>query len=156
MAINPITASYIVLRALEAKIITNNNVTSAGINEVKRFMAPGLPDFVIVPDAYQTETYDNQGNVALSPAQYMFPSNLVMPIIDFGAADVLFPKYGELQLTENMNGDGASVDKPAQGIYTFIDERGLLEREAPWVQMVSGFNGGANLLRPQDVIWITY
>jgi hypothetical protein len=156
LAINPISAAYILQRALEAKVITNNNITSAGINEVKRFMAPGLPDFVVVDDAYQNETYAKDGSVTLGNAEYMFPSNVVMPIVDFSKAKVLFTKYGELQLTENMNAPEATVEKPAQGIYTFIDERGMLERKAPYIELVTGFNGAPNLMRYNDVILINF
>lgn len=156
LAINPITAAYILQRALEAKVITNNNITSAGINEVKRFMAPGLPDFIVVEDAYQLETENQDGSITLADAQYMFPNNRVMPIIDFDKAKVLFTKYGELQLTENMNAPEATIEKPAQGIYTFLDEKGLMERKAPYTELVTGFNGAPNLMRYNDVIWIDF
>jgi hypothetical protein len=155
LAINPITAASILLRALEAKVITNNNITSAGINEVKRFMAPGLPDFIVVDDAWQDQTENQDGSISLANAQYMFPTNVVMPLIDFGSAGVLWPKYGELQITENMNDPSATVDSPAVGVYTFIDEEGLIKRKAPYVELVSGFNGAPNLHRPHDVILIT-
>jgi len=155
-AINPITAADITLRALEAKVLVNNNITSAGINEVKKFMAPGLPDFIVVEDAYQEEVENQDGSITLQDAQYLFPSRTIMPIIDFNKAKVLFSKYGEIQITENMNAPEATVEKPATGVYTFVDEKGLLERKAPYVELVTGFNGAPNLMRYKDVSLITY
>lgn len=156
LAINPISAAWILQRALEAKVITNNNITSAGINEVKRFMAPGLPNFIVVEDAYQEETYLEDGSVELANAQYMFPSNIVMPIINFEASKVLFTKYGELQITENINDPSSTIEKPAQGVYTFVDEYGLTQRKNPYIELVTGFNGAPNLMRYNDVIQITF
>lgn len=156
LAINPITASQILLRALEAKVITNNNITSAGINEVKKFMAPGLPDFVVVRDAMQDQTEDDHGNITLDDGAYMFPNSLVMPIFNFEGAGVLFPKYGEMQVTENLNDTSATVDNPAVGVYSFVDEEGLNKRKSPYVELVSGFNGGPNLHRVDDVSLISF
>jgi hypothetical protein len=54
----------------------------------------------------------------------------------------------------NINDPSATLEKLATGLYTFVDEKGLEEREAPYVKVVTGFNGGPNLLRSDDVITI--
>lgn len=153
--INPITEANIMKRALKLGYITNNNIQSAGINVVKKFAAPGLPDFIVVDDAWQNEVENVDDSITLSDAEFMVPDNQILILIDFARASKLFPKYGELQIIENMNGTGATAEKPAVGAYTFMDERGLLERKAPYVEVVSGFNGGPNLMRPNDVFIVT-
>lgn len=153
--INPKTSSDIVNRALEQGEITNANIRSADINEVAKFSSPGLPPFEVVADAIQEETVDpNTGAITLGNATYLVPDDKVLIVLDFGARGLLFPEYGQLQLTENMNDPSASVASPAQGMYTFIDEKGLEERKNPRLEVVSGFNGGPNLMRPEDVLII--
>ncbi len=155
LVINPKTAADILMRALESKVILNANVTSGGINEVKKFMAPGLPDFIVVADAMQEESEDADGKITLADAAYLVPNDKVFVLLDLGGADVLYPMYGELQLTENMNDPSATVESPAVGIYTFIDEEGLKKRKSPYVEVVAGFNGGPNLMRPKEVFVIS-
>ena len=77
-------------------------------------------------------------------------------MIDFDQSGALYSQYGELQLTENMNDPSATIQSPAVGMYTFIDEKGLERRKNPFVELVAGFNGGPNLMRPDDVIVIGY
>lgn len=155
MIINPKTASDIILRALEAGYITNANIGSADINEVMKFAAPGLPPFEVVDDAIQQETYDPvTQKVVLGDAEYLVPDDKLLVVVDFNKRGLLFPEYGQLQLTENMNDPSASIQSPAVGMYTFLDEEGLRDKKSPHVDVVSGFNGGTNLMRPNDVIII--
>ena len=153
--INPKTASDIVNRALEQGEITNNNIRSADINEVRQFSSPGLPPFEVVEDAIQEETIEADGSVTLGNAVYLVPDDKILVVMDFAKRGVLFPEYGQLQITENINDPSATPASPAQGMYTFIDEKGLEERKAPHLDVVSGFNGGPNLMRPSDVFIIT-
>lgn len=153
--INPKTSSDIVNRALEDGIITNNNIRSADINEVRQFASPGLPPFEVVEDAVQTETVNADGSITLSDAEYLVPDDKVLIKLDFNKTGKLFPKYGELQITENQNNPSATLDRPAIGMYTFLDEEGLRKRKSPHVDVVAGFNGGPNLMRPDDVLIIS-
>lgn len=153
--INPKTAGDVVLRALEAGYITNNNIQTADINEVMKFAAPGLPPFIVVEDATQEETVAADGSITLADAAYLVPDDKVLVAIDFDKRGALMPKYGELQITENMNDPSATIESPAVGMYTFIDEKGLDNRKSPCVDVVSGFNGGPNLMRPNDTIIIS-
>jgi hypothetical protein len=153
--INPKTEADIILRAMELKIITNNNIKSTDINEVRKFAAPGLPPFEVVSDVISDEVENADGSISVGTATFMVPDNKVLVVMDFNRGGVLFPEYGQLQLTENMNDPSASPERPAVGVYTFMDEEGLTKRKAPFMEIVSGFNGGANLMRPNDTIIIS-
>ncbi len=153
--INPKTESDIVLRALESGVITNANIRNADINEVRKFSAPGLAPFEVVADAIQTETVNADGSITLSDAVYLVPDDRVLIKLDFNKTGKMFPKYGEVQITENMNDPSATPQSPAQGMYTFIDEEGMIRRKNPHLDVVGGFNGGSNLMRPNDVLIIT-
>jgi hypothetical protein len=157
MIINPKTASDIVLRALERGYITNANIGSGDINEVMKFAAPGLPLFEVVDDAIQEETIDSvTQETTLGDATYLVPDNKLLLVIDFNKRGLLFPKYGELQITENMNDPSATIERPAVGMYTFLDEIGLQQKKSPHVEVVAGFNGGPNHMRPFDTLIIEY
>lgn len=153
--INPKTEADIIQRALAAGYITNNNIMAGGINVVKKFAAPGLPDFIVCDDVVQDETENADGSVSVGTAEFLVPDDKVLVLIDFDKARVQFPEYGQLQLAENMNDPSATVAQPAVGVYTFVDEKGLDNRKAPYVEIVSGFNGGPNLHRSNDVIVIS-
>lgn len=155
--INPKTEADIIKRALESGVITNNNIISGGINEVAKFMAPGLPPFEVVDDVIQDETENTDGTVTLGTATFMVPDDKVLVVMDFNRAQksVLFPEYGQLQIAENMNDPSAAPGSPAQGIYTFIDEEPMKDRKKPAIHVVAGFNGGPNLMRPNDTIIIS-
>jgi hypothetical protein len=154
LVINPNTEANIILRSLEQGYITNNNIQTAGINDVRKFAAPQCPEFTVVSDRMQDETVAADGTITLGNAYYMVPDNQCLVMIDFGQTGTLFPEYGQLQLTENMNDPSATLDRPAVGIYTFVDEKGLEARKSPHLDVVSGFNGGPNLMRPFDVFII--
>jgi len=154
--INPKTEADVILRALEAGFITNANIGSADINEVMKFAAPGIPPFIVVNDAVQAESIDPvTQKIVLADAEFLVPDDRLLVVMDFDGRGVLFPMYGEMQLTENLNDPNSTVESPAMGAYTFIDEEGLRNRLSPRVRVVSGFNGGPNLMRPFDVIIIT-
>lgn len=154
--INPKTEADIIQRALESAVITNNNIVSGGINEVAKFMAPGMKPFEVVADVVADETENADGTVTMGTATFLVPDDKVLVVMDFGqGGELLFPEYGQLQITENMNDPSASPGSPAQGIYTFIDEKGLEQRKNPHVDVVAGFNGAPNLMRPNDTIIIS-
>jgi hypothetical protein len=150
--INPKTAADIMKTAEVREVLKNYNIVNNDINVVAKFLYPGLAPIKIVKDAYQDETVSG-GKAVLGNTTYFVPNDKVLVVPDFSGK--LYGLYGEIQITENLNGPGASVQAPAQGIYTFIDEKGLEEREAPFIKVVAGFNGGPNLMRRDDVITIS-
>ncbi|MFV8250239.1 major capsid protein [Bdellovibrio bacteriovorus] len=154
--INPKTEADIIQRSLEKGYIANANIHSAGINVVKTFAAPGLPDFITVGDVTAEETVTDEGEVVLGDATFLVPDNKILVVMDFNKASAKFPMYGEMQITENLNDPSATLDKPATGIYAFLDEEGLRDRKSPGVDYVAGFNGGPNLMRPNDVFILEY
>lgn len=153
--INPVTEATIVQRALEAGYITNNNIRSAGVNVVREFAAPGLPPFITVPDAWEQQSLNTDNSLAIGTAQYFVPNYQMMILLDFANSDALYSQYGELALTENMNDPSSTLEKKATGVYSFIDEEGLKKRKSPYVEMVTGFNGGPMLKRAKDVLLVS-
>lgn len=147
---NPHTAAKSKKAIIKLKQIHNSNVREASLSELLSFYCPELPAINIVRDAYQDETISADGKVEASEGKYFVPNGKFLWVPDFGGTD--YPQYGELQLTENMNDPSATVDRPAQGSYLFFDEEGLKNRKSPGVEIVAGFNGGPNLMRPFDVI----
>lgn len=150
LVMNPFTAGKAKLAIMKEYGIYNSNVKNASIEELFDFYSPDLPPVRIVKDAYQTEAVSAQGETQASAAQFFVPNGKLLLVPDFG--DSKYQQYGELQLTENMNDPSATIDKPAQGAYLFFDEKGLENKKSPSVEIVSGFNGGPNLMRPADVI----
>ena len=150
IAMNPHTAAKAKKAIIKEKQIHNSNVKEASLGELLSFYCPELPKINIVRDAHQDETVSADGEVKAGDAEYFLPNGkmLWVPSMD----GVEFPQYGELQLTENMNDPSATVDKPATGSYLFFDEKGLENRKSPKVEIVAGFNGGPNLMRPFDVL----
>lgn len=151
--INPKTMTDIMLSQQTKDILKNYNIRSAEVNEVAQLVVPGLPPIRICKDAYQDETYATDGSIILGSATYFVPDNKVLFIPDFGG--LIFQNFGQFQIAENMNGPEASPEKPAQGIYVFVDERGLLEKKNPYIELVAGFNGAPNLMRSDDVFVLT-
>jgi hypothetical protein len=151
--INPKTAADMQMTQEVRDALKNYNLTSNDINKVAQFLFPGLAPIRIVKDGWQDETVAADGSISMGVHQFFVPDDKVLVVPNFGGS--LYDGYGELQITENMNDPAATLDKPAQGIYTFVDEKGLEERESPYVKVVAGFNGGPNLLRSDDVIVIT-
>jgi hypothetical protein len=149
IVINPKTMSDIMLSQQTRDFLKNYNLRSADINEVAQLAVPGLPPIKICKDAYQDESYDAEGNVTLGNAAFFVPDNKVLLIPDFGAQ--IFQSFGQFQIAENMNAPEASIEKPAQGIYIFVDEEGLRQKKNVYVDIVAGFNGAPNLMRNEDV-----
>lgn len=153
--INPVTEAACIRRALEAGYITNNNIASAGLNVVRQFAAPGLPEFITCADAFETQQLNNDNTLSLGTAQHFIPDYQMLILLDFGKTDALYSQYGELAITENANDPSATLDKQATGVYSFIDEEGLKKRKSPYVEMVTGFNGGPMLKRNKDVLLVS-
>jgi len=126
----------------------NANIRTASLDDLLAYYAPELPAVKICEDTYQEETVVN-GKVTASAAKTFLANGIILLIPDFEGTE--FPAFGQIQITENMNGPEATLDRPAQGVYTFIDEKGLENKSNPHIKMISGFNGGANLMRPFDV-----
>lgn len=135
------------------RFITNANVKRNDINEIAQFISPGLPQFEVVSDSFQAETEDFDGNITLGDAQFFVPNDKVLLVPNFSRTK--FAQYGEFQVTENLNDPSATIKSPATGIYIFIDEKGLEERQSPFIKVVGGFNGAPNLMRPDDTLILT-
>jgi hypothetical protein len=150
--INPKTATDIMVSDEAKNVLKNYNIKANDINGVAQFLFPGLAPIVVVKDAYQDESVVD-GKIVLGAHTFFMPDDKVFVEIDFGGQ--IYSQYGEFQLTENINDPSATLERLATGLYTFVDEKGLEEREAPYVKVVTGFNGGPNLLRSDDVITIS-
>lgn len=147
---NPKTGGDI-RRAIMKKFGVNNAaVLNASVTELAKYFLPNLPALVPCADMYQDESVTVDGVVVAGAAQYFVPNDKLLLVPKLSGS--MYPQYGEIEITENLNDPSASIDKPAVGIYTFIDEKGLEQRKNPHVDVVAGFNGGANLKRPNDVI----
>ena len=142
------------MQSQETKTVLKNfNLRSSDPNEIAQFLYPGLPKIRVIRDLYQEESYAVDGSIILGDATYMVPDNKVLFIPDFGG--LMYPQYGEFQIAENMNDPSATIARPAQGIYCFVDEMGLEQRTNPFVKITAGFNGAPNLMRNQDILTLT-
>jgi Phage major capsid protein E len=149
--INPVTEAAI-LTSNEARVLIQNNASAFGdINKLAQILYPGLPTINVVKDAWQDQTSVG-GVITNLSAQYFVPDFKALCIVDLSGTQ--YGQYGELSMTYNMNDPSATPESPAMGIYSFVDENGLLKRKAPFVEVVTGFNGGANLMRSNDVLII--
>lgn len=150
---NPSTFADL-MQSFETKnVLKNYNLRSSDPNQIAQFLYPGLPSIRVIRDAYQEETYAVDGSVILGDAYYMVPDNKVLLVPDFGG--LRYTQYGEFQIAENMNDTSATLARPAQGIYCFVDEKGLEQKKNPYVEIVAGFNGAPNLMRNQDILTLT-
>lgn len=148
--VNPKTAYYIRRSLLKKYGIDNPNVKNASTGELWKFYLPGLPELCEVKDMWQDETVGLDGTVTAGVAQYFVPDDKVLLVPNLEGT--MYPWLGEFELTENLNDPSATLDRPAVGIYSFIDEQGLEKRKAPHADVVAGFNGAPNLKRPNDII----
>ena len=151
LVINPVTEADILNSAQTRNVIINNSAAVGDINKIAQILYPGLPPIKVVRDAYQDQTVSG-GKIVHGAATYFVPDYKVLAVPDFGG--YLYPEFGEIQMTYNINDPSATVENPAIGIYTFVDESGLMRRKAPHIEVVTGFNGGANLMRSNDVMII--
>lgn len=150
--INPVTEAAMLTSAEARTVIANNAFAKGDVNALAAILYPGLPPVKVCKDAYQSET-TTQGQIVHGSATYFVPDYQVLVCPDFSGT--LYGGFGEIQMTYNMNDPSATAENPATGVYAFVDEEGLKERKAPWIEVVTGFNGGGNVLRSNDVIWIT-
>jgi hypothetical protein len=149
--INPKTEMAMLTSQEARTLIINNAYATGDINKIAAILFPGLPPIKVVKDAYSDQSIVG-GKIVNGLAKYFVPDYKVLAVVDFGGH--MFTEYGEIQMTYNINDPSATVEKPAMGIYTFVDEEGLSKRKAPWVDVVTGFNGGTNLMRSNDVLII--
>lgn len=151
LIINPKTEAFL-LESQEARTVIINNSQAVGdVNKIREILYPGLPKISVCRDAWQDESVA-AGQITHSAAQYFLPDYYVLAKVNFGG--YLYGQYGEIQMTYNMNDPSATVERPAVGIYAFVDEEGLKHRKNPWVDIVTGFNGGPNVMRSNDVLII--
>lgn len=148
-AMNPVTVAAM-LNSPEVRAVLVNHAGAYGnINAVAKILYPELAPIKEVADAYQPQSVVN-GLIVNGPATYFVPDWKILAVPDFSGT--LYGLYGELQLTNNINDPSATLEQPAMGIYTFVDEEGLRQRKNPYVEVVTGFNGGTNLMRSNDVL----
>jgi len=141
LVINPVTAASM-LNSAQARDLIKNNANAVGdVNKLAQILYPGLPEIEVCKDAWQDQSVV-AGRIVQASAQYFVPDYKILAVPDFGG--FLYGQYGELQMTYNINDPSASVERPALGIYSFVDELGLQQRKSPFVEVVTGFNGGAN------------
>lgn len=150
---NPKTAADMLNSDEVRKVLINHAGAVGDINKVASILYPGLAPIKIVKDNYQDESLAADGQIVLGAVQFFVPDDKVLMVPDLSGT--LYGMFGEFDMTENLNDPSATLDVPATGIYTFVSEKGLEDRESPHVKIVSGFNGAPNLLRPNDVFQIT-
>lgn len=151
LVISPVTEAAMLNSAQVRVLLTNNSAAIGDVNALGKILYPGLPEIKVCKDAYQNQSTVG-GKIVNGAAQYFVPDFKILAIPDFGG--MMYGQYGEVQMTYNINDPAATIENPAMGIYTFVDELGLLKRKAPYVEIVTGFNGGANLMRSNDVLII--
>lgn len=149
---NPVTASYALKTAELQAIIVNNSSAAGDLNALAKIQFPGLAPIKICKDGYQDESL-SAGEIVLGNYTFFVPDDKVLVIPDFGGT--MYGMFGEFNMAENINDPSATLDRKAVGIYTFVDEKGLEQRENPFVKVVAGFNGGPNLQRSNDVFVIS-
>lgn len=147
--INPVTAVAFLESAEVRNVVINNAFAVGDLNKAKDILYPGLPPFVVCADAWQDQVV-TAGVVTHSAATYFIPNYGALLVPDFSG--YMYPQLGEIQMTYNMNDPASTVENPAMGVYTFVDEQGLQHRKAPWVDVVCGFNGGPAVIRQNDVL----
>jgi len=151
LVVNPITAAAM-LMSKEAQVVITNNANAVGdINKIREILYPLLPPIKVVKDAYQDQSTVG-GKIVNGAAKYFQPDYKILAVVDMGGT--LYGQYGEIQMTYNLNDPTATIERPAIGVYTFLDEEGLRNKKAPWVDVTAGFNGGPNLMRSNDVLVI--
>ncbi len=150
---NPKTFADMMMSNETKNVLKNYNLTSADPNQIAKFLYPGLAPIRVIADAYQEESYARDGTIIIGDASFMVPDNKVLFVPDFQG--LRYTQFGEFQIAENMNDPSATLAKPAQGIYVFVDEKGLEQRRNPYVEIVAGFNGAPNLMRSQDILTLT-
>lgn len=151
LIINPVTEAAILTSSEARNVIINNAFAIGDVNKIAKILYPGLPEIHVCKDAWQDESV-TAGQIVHASAQYFIPNYYVLAEPDFGGT--LYGEFGEIQCVYNMNDPSATVEKPALGIYAFVDEEGLRHRKNPWVDIVTGFNGGPNVMRSNDVLVI--
>jgi hypothetical protein len=149
IVINPVTAAAMLTSVQAQDVIKNNSAAVGDINKIREILYPGLPEIRIVKDAYQDQTIVG-GKVVNGSAQYFQPDYYVLVVPEFGGS--LYGSYGELSLTYNINDPSASINSPAVGVYTLLDDVGLARKKNPSAEVITGFNGGPNLMRSNDVL----
>lgn len=150
IVMNPITAIYFRQALMKEYGINNVNVHNASVSELAKFYLPELPAINVVRDMMQEDSVDADGQVTAGNAQFFVPNDKILLVPDFSGSE--YGQYGEFEITENINDPSATLDKPAVGVYTFVDEKGLEEKKSPYMDVVAGFNGAPNLKRSNDTI----
>lgn len=146
---NPITAAAM-LNSPEVRAVLVNHAGARGdINAVRQILYPELAPIKVVADSYQDQI-STAGVITHADAQYFVPDWKILAIPDFSG--LLYGLYGEIQMNYNLNDPTATIEKPATGIYTFVDEEGLKKKKNPYLEVVAGFNGGPNVMRSNDVL----
>jgi len=112
------------------------------VNEALAFFVPGAPPFEIYDEWYQDET-TTAGVVSVGAEIPFIPDDVV-----YFEHTPMGQNVGELTVTPNLQ--NGSLDSPGSGIiWAFNDKTN--EPGNPYMEFISGFNGGPRLFRPFDV-----
>ena len=154
IVMNPNTARMIINNSkVQSQIlpaITGGRLQTYDVNGILNFLVPGLPNVEIYSGTYLAETMDPvTGKITTGNATYFIPDGKI-----FFEVGLYGDKIGEIAMTLNLSNQ--SIDAPASGKYLLTDMTGLQSMtRAPYMALVSGFNGGPVLSRPFDVLTAT-
>ena len=155
MVMNPNTARMILQNAkVQQQInpaIQGGRLTSYDVNGILQFLIPGLPQVTVYNGVYQAEAIDPvTGALTTGPATYFIPDGKIFFETNLPDGN----KVGEIQMTLNLS--SGNINAPTAGKFLLTDTSGLQSQiAAPWMALVSGFNGGPALTRAFDLLTAT-
>lgn len=156
IVMNPTTARWFMdspnVRSYIQNAMANPGITGYDINKVFGFFLPGSPPVEVYKGWWQDETVV-AGKITVGAAQFFIPDGKIF----FETALPDSNTIGELVLGLHL-GQG-TIDSPGYGKFIVPDENIAPGTKGgpknPYVDLVSGFNGGVNLYRYMDVLTAT-
>lgn len=154
---NPNTARWFLdnsnVRNYIANAFANPSVKEYGVNDVLKFFIPGAPVWEIYEGWYQTFAKSDGANPqrqVASNATYFIPDGAIY-------FDVTLPDNNQIgELVLGIHLAEGTVDEPGSGKFLVVDENIAPGTKGgpknPYIDIVSGFNGGVNLYRSFDVL----
>lgn len=157
MVINPNTARWILdntnVQSLVKTYFSAENFGAYELNKTIQMLIPGAPEIVIYDGWYQDESVVN-GKVTVGDAIYFIPDGKIffeqgnLPDGD---------KIGEF--VQGIHLAEGTIDAPGFGKFLVIDDNTAPGTKGgpknPYIDLVSGVNGGVKLDRPFDVCTAT-